>query len=57
VRALPGGEAFRAVMNTLDSCQAQIEAVATFFDRLGEQHVLLPSSMSAANDHTLSLAA
>jgi tRNA-dihydrouridine synthase B len=57
VRALPGGEAFRAVMNTLDSCAAQIEAVATFFDRLGEQHVLLPAGANAANDDTLSLAA
>ncbi len=56
VRALPGGAAFRAVMNTLDSCAAQVEAVATFFDRLGEQHRLLPQSV-AANDDALSLAA
>ena len=56
VRALPGGEAFRAAMNTLDSCAAQVEAVATFFDRLGEQHRLLPQTI-AANDDALSLAA
>lgn len=56
VRALPGGVAFRAVMNTLDSCAAQIEAVATFFDRLGDQHRLLPPH-DAANDDALSLAA
>ncbi|HEX6723096.1 MAG TPA: tRNA dihydrouridine synthase DusB [Burkholderiaceae bacterium] len=56
VRALPGGEAFRAVMNTLDSCAAQVEAVATFFERLGEQHRLLPQG-AAANDDALSLAA
>jgi tRNA-dihydrouridine synthase B len=56
VRALPGGEAFRAVMNTLDSCAAQVEAVATFFERLGEVHRLLPPA-SAANDDALSLAA
>jgi tRNA-dihydrouridine synthase B len=55
VRALPGGEAFRAAMNTLDSCAAQVEAVATFFERLGEQHRLLPHGI-AANDE-LSLAA
>jgi tRNA-dihydrouridine synthase B len=57
VRALPGGEAFRAVMNTLETCDAQIAAVATFFDRLGERHVLLPSSTRAANDDALELAA
>jgi tRNA-dihydrouridine synthase B len=56
VRALPGGEAFRAAMNTLDSCAAQVEAVATFFDRLGERHVRLPSS-EAANQPALDLAA
>jgi tRNA-dihydrouridine synthase B len=57
VRALPGGEAFRAAMNTLERCDAQITAVATFFDRLGEQHRLLPSGTGAANDDELSLAA
>jgi tRNA-dihydrouridine synthase B len=57
VRALPGGAAFRAVMNTLDSCAAQIEAVSTWFDELGELHPLLPSATSAANDDALSLAA
>jgi tRNA-dihydrouridine synthase B len=57
VRALPGGEAFRAVMNTLDGCAAQLEAVGTFFDRLGEQHRLLPSAAHAANDDALELAA
>ena len=57
VRTLPGGEAFRAAMNTLDTCDAQIAAVATFFDQLGEQHVLLPSTTSAANDDALELAA
>jgi tRNA-dihydrouridine synthase B len=56
VRALPGGEAFRAAMNTLDTCAAQVEAVAAFFDQLGEQHRLLPQTM-AANDDALSLAA
>jgi tRNA-dihydrouridine synthase B len=56
VRALPGGEAFRALMNTLDDCAAQVEAVATFFDRLGERHRRLPQTV-AANDGTLSLAA
>ncbi|MEJ8847229.1 tRNA dihydrouridine synthase DusB [Variovorax rhizosphaerae] len=34
VRALPGGEAFRAHMNTLDDCALQLRAVADFFDAL-----------------------
>lgn len=34
VRALPGGEAFRAQMNTLDDCALQLRAVADFFDGL-----------------------
>jgi tRNA-dihydrouridine synthase B len=57
VRALPGGEAFRAVMNTLDRCDAQLAAVATFFDELGERHALLPIAPCAANDDALELAA
>ncbi len=57
VRALPGGEAFRAVMNTLDDCAAQVQAVATFFERLGERHARLPWGAAAANDATLSAAA
>jgi tRNA-dihydrouridine synthase B len=46
VRALPGGEAFRAAMNTLETCDAQIQAVCSFFDQLAERHPVLP----AAND-------
>ena len=53
VRALPGGEAFRAAMNTLDDCRAQLRAVQRFFDELASRHPLLP----AANDaHTAQLA-
>jgi tRNA-dihydrouridine synthase B len=46
VRALPGGEAFRAAMNTLEEAEAQVRAVTAFFDGLTERHPLLP----AAND-------
>ena len=53
VRALPGGEAFRAAMNTLESADAQVRAVATFFDTLAEAHPLLP----AANDARARLSA
>ena len=55
VRALPGGEAFRAAMNTLDGTEAQVHAVATFFDELAERHPLLPPS--AANDAAMALSA
>jgi tRNA-dihydrouridine synthase B len=58
VRALPGGEAFRAVMNTLDHCDAQLRAVATFFDELAQTHPLLPDAgAAAANDATAMLRA
>jgi tRNA-dihydrouridine synthase B len=51
VRALPGGEAFRAAMNTLDSSTAQVRAVSTFFDELADRHALLPEACPpAAND-------
>ena len=56
VRALPGGTAFRAVMNTLDDAAAQLAAVTMFFDTLAETHRLLPQPV-AANDDLSHLAA
>ncbi|MBK8529700.1 MAG: tRNA dihydrouridine synthase DusB [Rubrivivax sp.] len=56
VRALPGGEAFRAVMNTLESADAQVRAVQTFFDELADAHPVLPQA-GAANDATAALRA
>ncbi|MEY4428064.1 MAG: hypothetical protein RLZZ182_753 [Pseudomonadota bacterium] len=44
VRALPGGEAFRQHMNTLESCEAQVQAVTHFFDELAQAHERLPAS-------------
>ncbi len=44
VRALPGGEAFRARMNLLDDCAVQTQAVADYFDDLGTHMDRLPSS-------------
>ena len=35
LRALPGGEAFRAEMNRIDDCAAQVRAVADWFAELG----------------------
>jgi tRNA-dihydrouridine synthase B len=58
VRALPGGEAFRAAMNTLDGIDAQLCAVTAFFDELADRHVLLPqSAVAAANDDLAALSA
>ena len=55
VRELPGGEAFRAHMNTLDDCRTQWQAVADWFEALAERHTVLPGI--AANDARLRLAA
>jgi len=50
VRALPGGEDFRAEMNRLESCDAQVRAVRDWFDQLADQYDLLPVGHRAAND-------
>jgi tRNA-dihydrouridine synthase B len=42
VRALPGGEAFRARMNGLTDCQSQWSAVKDFFDELNTRMDRLP---------------
>ncbi len=42
VQALPGGLAFRDHLNTLQTCEAQLQALAGFFDALAENHLLLP---------------
>ena len=53
VRALPGGEVFRAVMNTLDNTTAQLRAVHSFFDELADVHLLLPQSAAANDEQSL----
>jgi tRNA-dihydrouridine synthase B len=50
VRALPGGEAFRAHMNTLDTCDSQIQALSDFFDELSLSHDRLPDVAQALVD-------
>jgi tRNA-dihydrouridine synthase B len=50
VRALPGGEAFRQHMNTLDRIDDQLQAVSDFFDQLSLQHARLPDNGSAWSD-------
>jgi tRNA-dihydrouridine synthase B len=42
VKSLPGGAAFRARMNELDDAQAQLKAVADFFEELGASMDRLP---------------
>jgi tRNA-dihydrouridine synthase B len=62
VRALPGGEAFRSAMNSLDTADAQVRAVATYFDELADRHSVLPVLPAlplppAANDDLATLTA
>jgi tRNA-dihydrouridine synthase B len=42
LRGLPGGEAFRAEMNAIDSCGAQLNAVAAWFGRLADSQPRWP---------------
>ncbi|MGN1056318.1 MAG: tRNA dihydrouridine synthase DusB [Comamonas sp.] len=44
VRQLPGGEAFRQHMNTIEDCQAQWQAVAYYFEQLGQAMERLPAA-------------
>jgi tRNA-dihydrouridine synthase B len=61
LRELPGGEVFRAEMNLIDDCAAQLRAVADWFARLAEHHTSLPRTTStaeaAANDEQIELIA
>ena len=58
LRELPGGEAFRAEMNRIDDCRAQVSAVTDWFARLAEQHERLPRLIAAAaNDDLIELTA
>jgi tRNA-dihydrouridine synthase B len=47
VRALPGGEAFRAEMNGIEDSAAQLAAVTRFFDALGARMDRLPAARGA----------
>jgi len=50
VRTLPGGEAFRARMNTLAEAQDQLQAVTDYFDELGLRMDRVPVSCAPAQD-------
>jgi tRNA-dihydrouridine synthase B len=54
VRALPGGDDFRARMNRILTCDEQVSAVGEWFDRLADRHERLPL---AANDARMELEA
>ena len=59
LRALPGGEAFRAHMNTLEDSAAQVAAVEQFLDALNDTMDRIPAhaeDMSAAGHDLMELA-
>ncbi|MBS0506979.1 MAG: tRNA dihydrouridine synthase DusB [Proteobacteria bacterium] len=52
VRDLPGGEVFRQRINTMEDCAAQWQAVADFFDALGDSMDRLPPARDDAGPQT-----
>jgi tRNA-dihydrouridine synthase B len=50
VRELPGGEAFRQRMNTVEDTQAQHRAVADYFDELATLMDRLPMHQASSNE-------
>ena len=46
VRALPGGQVFRDHLNTLLGCNAQLQALAVFFEQLAQRHERWPDALS-----------
>jgi len=55
VQSLPGGPAFRARMNTIETCAAQAAAVAGWFDDLAARSERLPSAPAAEPDDVATL--
>ena len=53
VRGLPGGEAFRETMNTLDDARTQLRAVADFWDGLADSMDRLPATVQLAALETM----
>ncbi len=50
LRALPGGEALRAHINTIEDCTTQWQAVADYLDALGQQMDRLPAAADVDAD-------
>ncbi len=53
VRELPGGEDFRAHMNTLNDSQAQVASVEAFMDALNAQMDRIPAAAETAQDKAI----
>ena len=49
LRGLPGGDDFRDRMNTIASCEAQLEAVGDWFDALAHRTPLMPVAKACAD--------
>ena len=52
---MPGGPAFRARMNTIETCTAQVAAVADWFDDLAARSERLPSAPATSPDDVATL--
>ena len=50
VRELPGGEAFRSRMLAIEDCDEQLQAVASYLDKLAEAMDRLPANRPAESD-------
>ena len=50
VRGLPGGEAFRGEMNRIEDCDAQLVAVADYFDGLAAHQDRMPAAVLQATN-------
>ena len=51
VKTLPGGAQFRAQMNLVDSCEEQMEAVASFFEQLAAESDRIPPATPDSEDN------
>jgi tRNA-dihydrouridine synthase B len=49
VKNLPGGDIFRAHINTLESCKNQVTALENWFDELAEKHENMPTNFEQKN--------
>ena len=55
LKGLPGGEAFRAEMNAIESCDAQARAVAAWFDCLADTMPRMPLADESSGNVALPL--
>jgi tRNA-dihydrouridine synthase B len=51
VKQLPGAQDFRARMNTIEDCAAQLAAVGEYFDQLAAAGDRMPAAVLPANDN------